>query len=286
MLTPAAKALRLGVFALGFLLLAGCATSANRNVAWYNPGTWFSHTEAAAADKAQVKEQAATAKVDDQRDILIHAASVESFKASGSASSLPPSRPAEITTRLVSNTTGILQQVSPLTAAESADALAVVRGLLSEETAAREKSEAAQATAETAAAKASQALTAAQTALSEAQGKVTTANAGLRAAFDRENTLANELRNERFKFWAAVVAVALLCGLALYLRIGLGSIGAALPRLPSLIGAANAAKVIGALDGETDKLHQWIVSAGAAKTRALESKLASLLGPATPATAP
>jgi len=260
------------------LVLSGCAASANRNVAWYNPGTWFSHTEASAVDRAEKKEAAAAAKVEDKTDALIHAASVEVSKANAATASLPPSRPAEVTTRFVSNASGILQQVSPLTAAESADALAIVRGLLSEEAAKREAAEKAQASAESIAAKASRDLVSSQVALSEAQAKVSATNGALRAAFDRENTLANELRNTRFKFWAAVIAVALLCGVALYLRIGLGSIGAALPRLPSLIGAENAAKVIGALDGETDKLHQWLVSAGAAKANALKAKLANLTG--------
>jgi hypothetical protein len=257
------------------LLLVGCA---GPNSHWYNPLSWGSHREAGAVDSAVKKEEKAAQVVDRKEDAAVHAATVEMFKASVSAQSLPKSRPSEITTRFISNGLSLLQQVSPLTATENMDAISVVQGLLSEEAVKREAAEKKQAEAESNLVRVSNELTASKAALSAAHADLSAKEAALRQAFDRENALANKYRNLTFGFYAAIAIVVILAAIALYLRIGLGSVGAALHVLPALIGVDNAAKVVSNLDGATDWLHQGLIAAGKAKAAELEAKAKSIMG--------
>jgi hypothetical protein len=259
------------------LILAGCGTTGT-NARWYNPTTWFSGSEGRAVDKAEKKEEKAQQTVERKEDAAIHAATVEVLKASVSAQSLPKSRPSEITTRFISNGMSLLQQVSPLTATENMDAISVVQGLLSEEAAKREAAEAKQAQAESNLTRVSNELTASRAALASAQADLAAKEDALRKAFDRENALANKYRNVVFGCYALIGVAVLLAGVSLYLRIGLGSVGAALHGLPSLIGADNAAKVVSNLDGATDWLHQGLIAAGKAKAHQLEAKAKAIIG--------
>ena len=147
------------------LALAGCATGGNAH--WWSPGTWFSNREAKSADKAHAAEAKAEVKVDAAESAAIHQATVEIFKASLAVDSVPVGNPKDVTTRFVRNGLGLLQQVSPLTAAESAEGIEIVKGLLSEETAKRAIAEKAQAKAESEAARASNELASAVAALTK-----------------------------------------------------------------------------------------------------------------------
>lgn len=66
------------------------------------------------------------------------------------------------------------------------------------------------------------------------------------------------------KHWVEGLAVAggLLLVLALYLRMGLGSVGRALQPLQQILPPDQYAKVVTSLDSETDKLHQWLIRTG------------------------
>jgi hypothetical protein len=68
-----------------------------------------------------------------------------------------------------------------------------------------------------------------------------------------------------------VVAV-IIAGLLLYLRMGLGSVGKGLHGLQSVLSPEDYQKVVSHLDGETDKLHQWLIRGG----REAAAKIASL----------
>jgi len=167
------KNLLIGAVATSFLLvilvlLSGCASPAgpgSRLLPW----NWFHPDANARMEKATTRADVAGAKT-------VHAATGEIFKASIAAQALAPGRPKDVTTRFVGSGLALLQQVSPLTAAESADALAIAQGLLSEEAAAREAAEQRQAASETANARLSRDLAAAGLALDGATGKLASAN--------------------------------------------------------------------------------------------------------------
>lgn len=72
------------------------------------------------------------------------------------------------------------------------------------------------------------------------------------------------------RHWAygiGIVAV-LIAGLALYLRMGLGSVGRGLHGLQKVLPADQYEKLVSKLDGETDGLHQWLISLGRKKAAA------------------
>lgn len=272
------------------VLLAGCANQGGQNAHLWNPWTWFSHSAAAAVDGADKKEAAAGAKVGTANSAAIHAAHVEFFKSSIVQLSLPKSRATDLDVRFLGNGLGLLDQVDGLTAAEVLDARKLAVDLLSDEVAKREAAEQKQGQAESDLGKVSRELTAAQQDLSGARKERDAKEVALRAAFDRENALANEMRNQIFIKWAAIVAVILVTCICLYLRMALGSVGAGLHVLPKLIGADASAKVVQALDSGTDWLHQTIIKAGREKAQKLELRAQNLLGiapaPSGPSTPP
>jgi hypothetical protein len=246
------------------LLLAGCASGGGAR--WYAPATWFSHAPAAAADKAHAVEQRAQASVDSATDKATRAAHIEFAKADFASLSLPPSRSTDLVRRFLPNGLGLFDQVQPLTAAESADLRQIVAGLQSDSAAKVADAEKKQTAAETESSRLSRELTAAQALADAAKAKSDGADKNLRAAFDRENGLANDLRAQHARFWIAV-AVAILVSLgALYLKVTLGGVGAAL----HAAGAPSA--VMEKINAETSALGQWLIKGGriaAAKAEAV-----------------
>ncbi len=259
------------------LVLSGCVTGSGAK--WYAPTTWFSHHAANVAEAAQTKEVKAEANASRAEDKATHTAHVEFFKANLAALASPDSKPVALARRTLGNGLGLLDQFDPLTAAESADGRQIVADLLSESAARATAAEAKQQTAETELSRVSRELVETQTNLAATKQARAAAEAKLLTAYDRENELANELRSQHALFWIAVAAVVLLSGLALYLRMGLGSVGAALHFLPPAIQS----QVVPALDGATDWLHQTIIAAGRAKAQQLAAKAQSILGVSTPA---
>jgi len=55
---------------------------------------------------------------------------------------------------------------------------------------------------------------------------------------------------------------AIIAAVALYLKVGLGSVGKALHPLQSILSPADYQAMIFSLDSETDKLHQWLIRGG------------------------
>jgi len=246
----------LTAIALAVVLLfsSGCASAGSKR--WYSPATWFSARPATAADKAHAVEAKAQTAATDAEDKAMRAAHVEIAKADVSNQSLPPSRATDLSRRFVANGLGLLDQVQPLTAAESAELRVVVAGLLSESAETVAAAEKKQAAAETEASRLSRELSQARTEANAATLRADQADAKLRTAFDRENALANDLRAQKARFWIAIGALVLVSGFALYAKLALGGVGAALH------AAGAPAGVIQALDSRLSTFGQYLVRVG------------------------
>jgi hypothetical protein len=283
------------VVAIGLSVIFGGAavlTPKGTGAKWYAPKTWFSHRAADKVDAAAKKDDAAAAKVDAKTDEVIHAATREAHKTNLAAAQLPPSLPAATVQRTAANTFDLLTQVSPLPAAEAAADEAILRGLLSSEQAKREAAEIAQAAAEkkngqlsTELAKVTAEKAATAKALDEKQDK-------LRQAYDRENSLANELRAETARKWILISVCVLLLAAGIYFRSVAGSVGKALHVIEPIIGTEKYHAVVSQIDTELGALGQWAVRTGKvaaaaaeAKARAVLSGKPALTAPATPAPA-
>lgn len=197
------------------LLLTGCAGSGGAR--WYAPATWFSHAPAAAADKAEKKEDTA-------RTAVVKAAQKSSHETALALASAPSSRPVAVAADTNASTVALLDQAAgPLTAEEVAKLRATVAGLLSENAAVRAQAEATRAREQESIADVSAKLARAEQASSTAAEK-------LRAAFERENALANDLRAQRALLWIAGGVAVLLAAGWLYAQLALGGI-------PKAVGA-------------------------------------------------
>jgi hypothetical protein len=243
-----------------------------------NAAGGLSHRPADKYDAAVAKTGAAEKKVTIAEDNVLTGAHREFVKA-GVALELAPKGPeVDYARRFVANGNGLLNQINPLAAADTSLDRQLVMDLLSRNEARATAAEQRQAQAEGANSKLSVELALKQRELDEQRGARLKAEAGLREGFERENALANEYRHEVFVRRIAIGAVVLLVVACLYLRMGLGSVGAALYRLPSIIGPEAAQKVISTLDTETDRLHQLLVSAGRSKIKDAEAAAAKVLG--------
>lgn len=240
---------------VAILFLSGCATGPAGST-WWNPGTWFSHHAAASVDSAAVK-------VDKKEDAAVKAAQTEVVKTGEALEAAPPSREVELAKRFNGNAETLLAQATgPLSLGDSAALKALVRDLRSETAATREKAEKAQKKAE-------ESLSELSADLQEAQGKLAKAETNLRAAFERENALANKYRNIRFVAVGAVVLSLVLGGLWLYVRYSVGGLPAAVGRMladaqgksPQLAGDIRSL-----LDAVTNRHEQAAISAEYVKT--------------------
>jgi regulator of replication initiation timing len=207
------------IAALVCLSLSGCATGGNAH--WWSPGTWFSAREADKVDNAAAVQ-------DKAREAAIKAAQRATHETAEALAAAPESRPVEVATESNASALGLLDQAAgPMTAAELSAVRKQVAGLLSDNAALRADAEKARAKLRTADEKLSERLAAADATLAAAQAK-------LRDAFDRENALANQLRNQRAIAWI-VGGVALIAAAGwVYLQVTVGG-------LPSALGAARRA---------------------------------------------
>jgi hypothetical protein len=224
--------------------------------------------------KADAKTDKATGVVEDKTLQVFHAAHVEFFKGGLALSGTPDF---ELVSRFSRNGLGLMAQVDPLTAAETTELFAIVADLRSGDAKRVANAEAKQRAVEGENVELSRSLAAAKSDLSKAIEAGKAKDASLAAAFLRENELADTLRNQQFIMWAAIGGVVILSALSLYLRMGLGSVGAGLSFLPKIIGADASKKVIDTLDAETDWLHQKIVGYGHAKAAQLKAKAERIL---------
>lgn len=240
----------------GLLLLTGCASPAgpgSRLLPW----NWF-HPD------ANARQEKAAARVELAGERTVHAATGEIYKASIAAQSLAPGRPRDVTTRFLGSGLALLQQVSPLTAAETADALAIAQGLLSEEAAAREAAEQRQAATESANARLSRDLAAAGLALDGATGKLASAN--------RANA-EGAAKYRRIWFWIYLVAGGWL---ALQAVSGLARFYPGLAPIAHFAGALSAPAVQAAYTRATTGVSRAIADAEKAGNGAAETLRAFL----------
>ena len=88
----------------------------------------------------------------------------------------------------------------------------------------------------------------------------------------KSGSLGAAIGNAWFYIKLAIAGIVALGALALYLKMGLGSVGKALHPLQKELSPEVYSKVVNTLDGETDKLHQWLIRMGrqaVAKTEAV-----------------
>lgn len=229
------------IFLFTLLLLSGCATGQNAH--WWSPGTWFSHREANASDKATAKQDAAQDAAVKMAQKLVH----ETAEALALA---PDSRPVAVATDSNAEAMALLDQAAgAVTAGELAKIRARVAGLLSENAAIRAAAEQERAHERANSAEISKKL-------AKADAKVAATSRELRDAIERENALANEYRNLQAAFWIAVVAVVVVAGLGFYVRLQLGGVGAALHAV------GMPAHVATAINENTSALGQWFMRTG------------------------
>ena len=257
----------------------------------------FTHKPADAVDAAKKEEVKAVAVVDTHKDEVVHQAAIEADKAVKAAAQLPPSKVAEVTQRMAGNADSLLRQVSPLTATESQNNMAIVLGLLAEEQAARiaaenktvqtqaqldavaaqkAVAEAKQAEAEKALAAKSDALVLAQTAAKEASAKVDEKEGQLRTAFDKENALANDYRVLILHRWALGIGAFLLLAGFLWLRFEMRGVGKSLPNIEKSLNPTQFHDFISKLDEKLSPVGQYLVRKGKAAEVAAQSEAGSL----------
>lgn len=262
-------------FSAGFLVLfTGCSIVPTGKQIW-NPLTWFSGKALPAAQKADAKEAKAVERFETKSDQLVHAGHLEFRKAELVLQFMAISPDAALAHRFVRGGLGLLDQVDPVTAAESSDLIALVTDLRSGDARRIAAAEAKQTELEGKNADLSRQLDKLQGEITAARQASKDKDVSLQKAFLRENELADTLRNERVIRWVAIGGVIFLAALCLYLRMGLGSVGAALSGLSKVIGPEAASKVITQLDANTDWLHQVVVGAGRKAADAARAKALS-----------
>lgn len=275
---------------LCLLLLSGCVGDRTGGAIWWNPTTWASRAAPAAADRAAAKVDSARTAESQAADAAVQAAHMEFAKTDLALAAAPDSRPVALARRTAANGLGLLDQVRPLTAAEAAEVRQLVADLLSDNAQTVAAAEAKQRTAEEKVAAIGRDLEEARAKLERREAELTKANGQLREAYDRENALANKVRN----FWFIVGGLALLWvfgnvlsvaarfhpGLAGVSRIvngvaapafafaearaadGLQKVGHALARAKEAMPEA-AEKLVTIFDTETDRDHQRAIGAAA-----------------------
>lgn len=255
------------------LLCTGCATSAT-GARWYAPSTWSFFSGAnkiTAAKTAEAKLETAKDRQQTAQDAAVHAAQIEIRKAAVAADQIPDTGSATILTRrTLANGLGLLNQRSPLSALEEREAVEVVRDLLSTEAGRVAAAELKQQAAEQSVGELSRRLTETAAKVGELEQKLTVANAAERGAHEENLALANELRASYWRFWIAVTVLVFVGAFALYAKLALGGVGAALH------AAGAPSQVVSALDGQLSQLGQWLIRSGRVAAAQAEAKLAAL----------
>ncbi len=235
------------------LLLAGCVGAPGTGMKWYNPTTWFSGSAGRESAKIDAKIEKSSDKAIDEAQKAAHATQV-------ALSGAPQSRPVDVARASNDNVVALLDQVGgPLSAADAAQLKERVRLLVSDVATERARGEAMQQDAQRKIESVSRDLAE----LGEAKKK---ADADLAKAFERENSLANELRNEKWWSWfwrITIGAVVLIVGVAyVYLRWTIGGMPTALSGALASLRASDPAiaeKLTGALDVHLSPAEQSMI---------------------------
>lgn len=210
----------LAVLSLALVLGPGCTT--NPGVRWYAPTTWFSHAPASRVD-------AANAEVEHNKDVARKQAQMQAHKAQIALEDAPPSRPVAIAQAANDDTVALLDQTEGLPDLGAIRTLKDrVKALESDNMAIREAAEVKDKAETTKIIEISSKLV-------RSEARADAATDKLRVAFDRENTLANDLRAQHALLWI-VGSAAVLCACGwLYVRFFLGgfpsAVGGLLARL-------------------------------------------------------
>ncbi len=191
------------------LLLSGCASGSGVKI--WNPLTWGSHQPADKVDQTTAKEERI-------RDEARKAAQRNVHQTQSALAEAPASRPVAVAKEFNATAVALLDQTEgPLQAGDIAELQKTVTGLLSENAQIR-------AEAERQRAKDSEKVADVSERLAKAERASDTASAKLRLAFDRENALANQLRNQVALTWIAG-GLGLLGFLGwVYVRFALGGV--------------------------------------------------------------
>lgn len=234
--------------------LAGCSSIGG--VKWYAPTTWFSHAPANAVDVAQKKQTEA-------ENAAIKLAQKSAHEAQFALAAAPVSRPVQVATDSAANAVTLLDQsVGPLSAAELATIRATIAGLLSDNATVRADAE-RQRSQELAV------VSDVSNRLAKAQAAADAADKNLRNAFERENQLANELRDAHALHWilggVAVLAVAGWVYIRFFLGGIPGAVGSALSGLEKKNPAA-ATEFRELLNAVTNRHEQATIRDAYAKT--------------------
>lgn len=204
---------------LACLALSGCATAPQTGVRVWNPLTWFSRAEANVSDRAEKKLDEANADATAAREEVLRAAQRAAHEAALALLSAPPSRPVDVASEAANHAADNLDQaLGSLPAETRASIRRQIEALLSDNAALRAEGEKLRATQRDRDADTSARLTAAEKRAEATEAVAASARADLRAAFDRENALANELRSERWQKWCATAASVLATVAALAYR--------------------------------------------------------------------
>lgn len=199
------------------LILGGCA-SGGSGAKWYAPATWFSHSAANRVDSANREVDKATLAV-------IKEAQKGSHETALALAQAPDSRPVQIATGTNAEVVTLLDQAVGSLDAKTIEKLrTTITGLLSENVKVREEAEKQRK-------KEQETIVDVSTRLSKANERSDKAEAGLRAAFERENALANELRSQRALMWIAIGIALLAAAGWTYVKVVLGG-------MPNAIGLA------------------------------------------------
>ncbi|HLP02126.1 MAG TPA: hypothetical protein VK163_08875 [Opitutaceae bacterium] len=246
--------------AAAIILLSGCVTSGN-GVRWslLVPTTWpvFSgERDVNRARKAAEKLDRQAAAIAAIKLDAIHAAHLEFFKSYIVLGQTYPLQLRDLALRFQSNGLSLLDQADPLTAAERDEARHIPEDYLSGNTVRVAAAEAKQREIETANADLSRRLAATEEKAAKLAQLARKANADLRDTAAENITLANRVRIFRWTIGALAVLLVLAAAAAIYARLALGGVGAALHE------AGAPAHVIAALDGQLSKLGQWLVRTG------------------------
>lgn len=244
------------------LLLTGCSSiGAGQGVKWYNPGTWFSGAEGRAA--AHLNE-----KVDSAQHKALGMAQKAAHETSEALAAAPDSRAVSVAKDSNAQAVSLLDQINgPLTAGEAAQLKEKVRLLVSELAEERAKGEAMKADS----IKAIEKVSARLDELADMKRK---ADADLAKAFERENSLANELRNERWWKWfiGLSLAAATILGFAgwVYVRLTLGGLPTALGSSLNALRSSRpelADEITSVLDVHLSPAEQRLIRMMAAKSK-------------------
>ncbi len=187
-----------------FLFVSGCALK--EGPVWWNPTTWGSRIAPARVDNAEEKRDEAAKRKSETEKKVVEAAQREVAKTGEALHTAPDSKSVRLARRFNANALALLAQVQPLTAEQSMELRNLVSDLQSDnETIARD-AELRQLKDEANATNLSRDLAAAAAKLERKDAALASANKNLREAYDRENALANQVRN----FWFVIGLLVVL----------------------------------------------------------------------------